>query len=202
MTALAVTGWVLAGVLALLALELRRRLELVADAEHELRGPATALGLAPQARGFRLELDRLGAGLEDLRCARSGGRRRARPERLRIDHLAHGSAAGRSVQVDWRAGPAAVKADRGRLAQALGNLLGNAVEHGSGPVRLRGRRAPGGSVLIEVENEDAAPGRPAPGRGRGLRIAVQAARESGGDLTLERRSGRVNAALELPAADQ
>jgi len=209
-TALAVSGWALTGVLALLALELRRRLELVADAEHELRGPATALALAQRASGFEIELQRLRAGLEDLRCARSGRRRPARSEPLRIDRLARGSAAGwrpaagsagRAVDVDWRAGPAAVEADGGRLAQALGNLLGNAVEHGSGPVRLRGRHSPHGSVLIEVENEEAAPGRPARERGRGLRIAAQAARDSGGELTLERRAGRVSAALELPAAD-
>ncbi|MBA3306938.1 MAG: hypothetical protein H0U25_13600, partial [Thermoleophilaceae bacterium] len=46
---LVVVGWLMAAGLAAAVLRLRRRLELVAQAEHELRGPATALGLAAAA---------------------------------------------------------------------------------------------------------------------------------------------------------
>src|SRR5438874_2035287 len=76
-------GWVVAGGLALVALRLRLRLELVARAEHELRGPLTAFSLALDAArgtvaGRRLavvldaELARARAGLADLAAARRG----------------------------------------------------------------------------------------------------------------------------------
>src|SRR4051812_15801387 len=81
-----------------LARSYRRRLELVARAEHELRGPLTAFSLALDAArgthpGRRLavvldaELARARAGLADLSAARSG--RRAAPVRepVRVDRL-------------------------------------------------------------------------------------------------------------------
>lgn len=177
--------------------ELRRRLELVARAEHELRGPVAVVSLAAErmkrepagrryAQALDAELERLRAGLADLGAARAGRRRPGLPARSELEPLVRSSveawrAAGRSVHLDWRAGRAAVTADRGRLAQALGNLLANAAEHGEGPVRLRAERR-GRSVRVEVRN-----------RGRGLRIASDAAREAGGSLS-------VVAALELPDA--
>src|SRR3954463_8149698 len=42
-------GWLVAGWLAAVVVRLRLRLELVARAEHELRGPLTAFGLALDA---------------------------------------------------------------------------------------------------------------------------------------------------------
>jgi hypothetical protein len=92
--------------------------------------------------------------------------------------------------VEWHGSERRVIADPGRLAQALGNLVANAAEHGHGPVHVRGTRA-GRVVRVEVEN-DAAP------RGRGLAVARAAARGSDGDLRVE----RVRATLELPAADR
>ena len=107
---LACAGWVLA---ALLGRSLRRRLALVADAEHELRGATTAIGLAAERISrsgagaalsalVRLQLDRMEAGLADL-----GAARRAR------------GAPGVDPELD-----------AGRLAQVLGNLIANATEHG------------------------------------------------------------------------
>ena len=52
-------------------------------------------------------------------------------------------ARGRDLRLDWRPADAAVRGDRLRLAQACGNLLANAIEHGQGPVRVRGRAAIG-----------------------------------------------------------
>ena len=177
--------------------ELRRRLELVARAEHELRGPVAVVSLAAErmkrepagrryGQALDAELERLRAGLADLTAARGGRRRPGRARRSQLEPLVRSSveawqAAGRSVHLDWRAGPAMVLADRGRLAQALGNLLANAAEHGDGPVRLRAERR-GRAVRVEVRN-----------RGRGLRIASDAARDAGGSLS-------VVAALELPDA--
>lgn len=240
-------------VVGLVALRvLRTRLELVARAEHELRGPATALGLACQrlrsdpaaarhADVLEAQLERLRAGLEDLAAAR-GGR--------------SGNAVGRRPAAAWAAEPAAGDAsfgsaparvdvaafvraalepwrqhlrrcsidlprvtvsvtDRGRLAQAVGNLLANSAEHGAGDLRLRARRVPG-AVRLEVRNGNragAANGSGVAGgtaavnggnagrggaRGRGLVIADQAARELGGRLLVHTDGAATVAVLELP----
>jgi C4-dicarboxylate-specific signal transduction histidine kinase len=184
-------GW---GLALGLCLAMRRRLSLVADAEHELRGAAAAIGLAADrvARtgatiGFsslvRLQLDRMAAGLEDLAAARAP-RRAARVATLDAGEM-----------------------DAGRLAQVLGNLIANATEHGIGSVDVRTSR-PGGAVRIEIRNrnrpkelEDASTAR-AEGRGRGLAIAERAARELGGRLNVESRAGETRAELELPAPDE
>jgi two-component system OmpR family sensor kinase len=240
-----VTGWGMALALAArcAALERRaaagaRRLEAAADAEHELRGALTAFGLGLDrlgrdpfgrrlGRSLASELERARAALADLSAARSGEPVPTLSEPLALDRLARSAAAawqpaarraGRRVQVDWRAGPVRVRADRGRLAQALGNLLANAVEHGTGPVRLEARRGRG-RVRLEVLNglRDQGDGEPpgadgggreslggagegqlAPGRGRGLRIAARAVEECGGTLSLSRAGGRAAAAVELP----
>jgi len=86
----ALAGWALAAVLGVACLRLRRRLELVAAAEHELRGPVTAIGLAVaalrrepgglrRAFAFEIELARMRVGLEDLSAARAGRRAPVRP---------------------------------------------------------------------------------------------------------------------------
>lgn len=107
MLALCWSGWAL----ALAAVwTLRRRMARLAEAEHELRGAATAIGLAAKGESVplvRLELDRMGAALADLAEARG-----ARPA------------------------PAA-DLEAGRLAQVLANVVANAAEHGIGPVEVR-----------------------------------------------------------------
>jgi signal transduction histidine kinase len=186
-------GWLVAGGLAVVVVRLRLRLELVARAEHELRGPLTAFGLALDAArgtaaGRRLalvldaELARARAGLADLAAARSGRPATAVREPVRVDRLLRSSAAAWGATVRAGAGDAIVRADRSRLASALGNVLSNAAEHGDGPVAVEARRLPG-RVRIEVTN-------PARGRGRGLAIARDAAADSGGRL--------VTAVLDLP----
>jgi signal transduction histidine kinase len=193
--ALALGGWLVA--FASVARS-RMTLERVARAEHELRGPLTALSLAaaawsrdPARRSAAEVLDaqlaRARAGLDELSAARGAGVA-ARTERIALEQLSRSAAAGwrlaaaregRPVEVDWRAGSVTVRADRGRVAQALGNLMANAVEHGRGPVRLHARRIAGG-VRLEVANE----------RGRGIPIATAAAEQAGGRLTV--------ATLDLP----
>jgi signal transduction histidine kinase len=186
----ACAGWALA---AVLAVSMRRRLSLVADAEHELRGASAAIGLAAErvARtgatiGFsslvRMQLDRMAAGLEDLAAARA----------------------------PLRTGPARTLGDpdmdAGRLAQVLGNLIANATEHGVGSVDVSTSR-PAGAVRIEIRNRnrsrelsDASAAR-AGGRGRGLAIAQRAARELGGRLRVESEGEETRAELELPAPE-
>jgi signal transduction histidine kinase len=212
------------GLLALRAL--RRRLELVARAEHELRGPATALALAcermrrdPVAAAHALvleaQLERLHAGLGDLAAARCGRRAAGRPvSRVELSPFLQAAlepwrAALRRCSLDWRAGPVTALADRGRLAQALGNVLANSVEHGAGELDVRALRMPGG-IRLEFRNRNRRPGLPAasreggeveaarPGRGNGVAIASQAARDLGGRLLVDVRSAGTVAVLELP----
>jgi hypothetical protein len=173
-----------------------------------------ASGCAASRRGhaapLEVELARLRAGLADLGAARRGRAARAAPEQVDLGRFARSALdgwrpalreAGRPTRVDWTAGRARVVADRGRLAQALGNLVANAAEHGSGPLELRGRRVNGG-VRIEVRNGASRPDPrpPGPDRGRGLEIAGRAAASAGGLVDVTREGEEVVAALELPDA--
>lgn len=224
MTALALAGWCAAAVPAIWALTLRRRLELVARAEHELRGPVAAFvlwleaadrGSLADGRGeaLRVELDRLRLGLADLQAARSGKRAPSRPGPVSLDRLVAGAAqgwapaarrAGGGVRLDWRAGPVRMLADRARLSQAVSNVLSNAVEHGGGSVEISASPAPHG---VRVEVKDAGPGfadrrsgRRA-GRGRGLAIAARAVEEAGGRLSVSSTETGSTVALDLPVSD-
>ena len=185
-------GWALAAVLLVAVVRLRRRLELVARAEHELRGPLTAFGLVlarADAPALEAELERAKAALADLTAARRGRRASARPRAVDLQRLVRSSSAAWGARVDWRAGPARVIADEGRLAQALGNLVANAAEHGGGPVTVSAMRS-GTRVSVRVAN---------PERGRGLSIARAAADDAGARLSLERSGGEFGATLELPS---
>jgi signal transduction histidine kinase len=112
LAAVAWVGWAFA---LAAAWTLRRRMERVADAEHELRGAATAIRLlAGGSPALRLQLDRMEAALADLAEARG-----AEP-------------------------PSSADLEAGRLAQVLGNVIDNAAEHGVGAVEVRNRdRSPG-----------------------------------------------------------
>jgi hypothetical protein len=184
--------------------------------EGELAAAGASIPAPAQvARGMEGELARLRAGLDDLAAAR--GRRRRVTRRSSIARLARAEAAGwravlagrgRELRVDWRAGGGHEVADRGRLAQALGNLLANAAEHGVGVVELSGRSVRGG-VRVEVRNSVAAAGpgaysgkegrEVAADRGRGLAVARAAARELGGWLKVSLHGGEAVATLDLPA---
>ena len=172
---------------------LHRRLELVARADHELRRPLTALVMAAE-RGLPpgAELDRVRLGLEDLAAARSG--RRAAPSRERVDLFDVARAAARgSAAVDWNAGRTVVSTDPRRLAQALGNLLANAAEHGRGPVVVRGRKA---GTRVRIEVVDRGPGITRRRRGgRGLAIAEAAVDDAGGRL-----EAHGHPAIEVPVS--
>ncbi len=224
---LAALGWALAAVLAIGGLRARRRLELAAQAAHELRGAAVTVALAAAAlrrepggirRALAIEaaVERLRGGLADLDCARDGQRAVASPAVVSLERLLRGTVAGwrsaarrngRPMRLRWDGAPADVRVDRRRLAQALSNLVANAVEHGSGPVELSGRRV-GSDVVVEVRDGGPAKGtgttrdRPDPDRGRGLAIATRAVEEAGGRLALDSRPDGTTAAIELPLADQ
>jgi signal transduction histidine kinase len=176
-------------------------LELVARAEHELRGAATALALAcealrrdPAARGHAAvidaQLDRLRAGLEDLRSARGRGCAPgdASTDAVELSSLVRAAAQPWAGAFEWEGPPLRTQLDRRRFAKALGNVLSNAAKHGAGDIRVTGR-AHGGGVRLQVRN-----------RGRGLMIASEAAEELGGSLSFEMVDDTAVATLDLPAA--
>jgi len=225
-------GWAialsaLAGLLAQRAAASRRG-RLTARACHELRGPLTALGLALEAMARRCEApaERLAAleaqharavlAVEDLARARSGRRAPARVQALEAGAFlaaqarAWALAAGdRAVRVAGGDGPPGwLLADPVRLAQAVGNLVANALEHGDGPVVLRARAA---GEILALEVADAGGGLPRPvadllaraaggrdSRGHGLSIAAEIAADHGGRLVSRPSPSGARLALELP----
>jgi signal transduction histidine kinase len=229
-----VIAWLLAlvaiGLAGICGVELRRRRELVARACHELRGPLTAAHLALHAgarhgegpperlAAIEHELKRATVALDDLAAARRGRRAADRDEPVDVgDLLAYQASTWRVVasvfgcrlelvDAGFRT---MVRGDRVRLAQAVGNLVANALEHGDGRVELLAR-AQGDRVRIEVADEG--PGLPAPmrdltrrprggrgRRGRGLAIAADIADRHGGRLVAAPSSRGARLALELPA---
>ncbi|HYV14694.1 MAG TPA: HAMP domain-containing sensor histidine kinase [Conexibacter sp.] len=189
---LTVTGWVAALAAAAAGrLLLARRMELVARACHELRGPLTAARLALQLAAGRpgvphvpleavdLELGRAGRALDDLSAARRGTRPAARSQTFEVGALlaevaeaqrGRAWARGARVRLEAPRSRAHVCGDRVRLARACENLLENAIEHGGGDVRLRMRA---GVHTVRIEVLDDGPGLPAP-------VAVLARRPRGG----------------------
>jgi signal transduction histidine kinase len=96
-----------------------------------------------------------------------------------------------------------VLADPRRLAQALDNLIVNAIEHGGPPIRVTGSVS-GASVRIEVA--DGGGGAPAPvprsrgRRGHGLEVVARIAAQHGGRFIVSHGARTTVAALELPLA--
>jgi signal transduction histidine kinase len=226
-------GWVAAGLVGAVSLSVRRaysdRMEAVARACHELRGPLAAarLGLAGPAghelpspgrlRAIDGELGRAALALDDLSGAGRGARRRWRLDRVDVRQLvtdcveawqATASASGGAVAVGWSGAEAAVWGDRLRLAQAIGNLIANAVEHGGGTV---GVNVAVRGAMVRIAVCDHGPGlpqsvaqlrrRPRRGqgvRGRGLAIAADVAEAHGGALVSAPSDSGARLVLELP----
>jgi signal transduction histidine kinase len=231
--AVALSGWAVAALAALIAWRvLSGRMEAVARACHELRGPLTAarLGLELGARegaltsarlaAIDLELARASLALDDLTCPRAPGVAVRRVEQIDLEELLRasveawrGSAAARgaSLMLRWTGCPAHVWGDRLRIAQATGNLLANAIEHGGGGVEVRGRLELTRRVA-RIEVLDQGPGLRAPvpelargaragrgHRGRGLAIATAIASEHGGRIAAAPSEHGARLVLELPA---
>lgn len=246
MSLLAVAGWLLAaagmGAAATLRVRLLRHLESVSRACHELRGPLTALRLglelgartaaAPpsRVRAIELELGRARLALEDLSDLRAtrrpAGRVWAVPEPVDMAELVadcvepwRGLAPGDGIRLlSPESGPELVVAgERLRLAQALGNLIANAVEHGGAAITLKLRAEPG---LVRIEVLDDGPGLPTcveelvrrrrrrarfrggSARGHGLAIVQAIAAAHGGRLSAAPSDRGATLVLELPMASR
>jgi signal transduction histidine kinase len=157
-----VSGWPLAISMAALVtaqgLRAGRRRGALNEALHELRRPLQAIALAA-GRG-PAELQRVessvqlaAAALEQLDREINGGTSKGARDLLHMRPLlesavgrwsARASLAGDSLAMRWGAGRAIVSGDRAGLAQALDNLIVNAIEHGGSSIvveaRLRGDR--------------------------------------------------------------
>jgi signal transduction histidine kinase len=203
-----------------------------------LRGPLSAvrlgleLGVRPgqlspdKLRAIELELGRASLALDDLARA-PHGRRHDGCARELVDIeelLAHSVEAWRAA-AESRGGELRLSCDgrvptvlgeRLRLAQATGNLLANAIEHGGGTVEVRARTL-GGAVRIELADEGPGLSRPlseltrsgrrgrdrarANARGHGLAIVSAIAEAHGGRLAAAPCERGARLVLELPLAE-
>jgi len=234
-------GETLNGMLDRVEAGVERERALVDDASHELRTPLALLKtelevaerysddageLRAAVASARAEVDRLIELTEALLVIARSDEGRLPLDRRRLELTTLLSTigerfrprldeAGRSLAIDPGDG-LAINADRARTEQALTNLLGNAVRHGAGPVRLRA--APAGD-LVEIHVEDSGPGFPAgflpraferfsradPGRvglgyGLGLAITDAIARAHGGSCgAANRPGGGADVWIALPA---
>jgi signal transduction histidine kinase len=218
---LVVVAWALAA--SVVHVRERRRMELVARAGHEVRGPLCVARLAleglersARVEAIDLELRRAALALDDLAGA---GRRREQRTSVDIGRIlqqaAHAwrplaAAHGAELVIEPPRPRALVVADPLRLAQACANLVANAVEHGEGRVRVRASTTAG---RVRIEVSDNGPGLPAPvpallaaargrrtRRGHGLAIAASIAERHGGRLTSASTTHGARLVLELPEA--
>ncbi len=218
---------------------LARERRLLADASHELRTPLAVLRAEvqlalrgerdPQALRAALEsvgheTDRLSRLADDLLVlARSDqGGLPIRPEPLDSGELLRAAAArsgaeGRQVVAEDEAFGLVVAADPDRAAQALDNLVVNALKHGGGDVRLSAR-ADDGRVQLHVTDQGEGfseellgraferfsqgdPARSGEGTGLGLAIVAAIAAAHGGDAGARNLAGGgADVWLSLPAA--
>jgi signal transduction histidine kinase len=217
----------------------------VAVACHELRGPlaSIALGLELGARvgglaparldAIELELGRATLALDDLAAVPATGRVAAPfarvgttvgQERVDVADLVGSGAdawrvaaraAGGELRLRGPGHPVLVAGERLRLAQAIGNLLANAIEHGGGVIDVSVSSA---RRTVRVEILDGGPGLPAPiedlarprrsglrgavpRHGHGLAVAGAVAAAHGGRLACAPSERGARMVLELPLAD-
>ena len=195
----------------------RRRLN---RALHELRRPLQALTLlgdgadpaaSPTGSARRGLLELSSAALADLDHLINGEatvreRREVSCRELVLASLERWrSAAARAggIRVYWDAGPAPIEGDPARMAQAVDNLISNALEHGGPPVVLTAARVAGRIRITIANGASSRPPTPesGPRRGHGTDVVSDVASAHHGRFALcETGSGCV-AALELPLAD-
>lgn len=213
---------------------LRRQRQFVAEASHELRTPLALLRAeldlaasrprSPAEQAAFLasateEVDRLSVLVDQLLLLAQADEGRLALDLAPfavhdlLDQVARRfvrAAEGRTVSVT-RGPSVEVMADRGRLDQAVSNLVDNAVRHGEGDITLAAVRE-GARVLITVTDQGGSrlaeellerfrrgEGSRAGGRGLGLSLVRSIVSEHGGTVHLEGGSTVTTVTLDLPA---
>jgi signal transduction histidine kinase len=227
-----VVGWPLSATLAAVAavqgLRAGQRRSAVNEALHELRRPLQAIALAggPGSSPPVLEssVQLAAAALERLDREVNGGGLQRPAEEVELRPLidaavrrwqARASLSGASLGLRWRAGRAVVVGDRVGLAQALDNLIINAIEHGGPEISVDVRPYRGCVRIVIADSGRAA--RPSTRRdtpadvvnrlsggrrGHGLTVVRQIAAAHKGRFALRRSERGSLALLELPLADR
>jgi two-component system sensor histidine kinase MtrB len=203
-----------------------RERRFTSDVAHELRTPLTAL--VGEASLLRDHLDRMPEEARrpaELLIHDVARLRRLVDELMEISRLDSGGPSveaervdltllaaavvrsrGWESRVDLRGQRVPVWTDRRRVERIVGNLVGNALEHGGAGVRVRVGKAGGGAAIVEVADEGpgipsehlphifdrfykADPSRTGGGSGLGLAIALENARLLGGDIEVRSEAG-------------
>lgn len=220
----------MAAALAAQGLRAGRRRSALNEAVHELRRPLQAVALASTgqrvgaASGLDRSLHLARTALERLdREINGGGPSAPACEDVACRPLLH-EATGRwraraalgdgSLELRWRAGEATVVGNRSDLAQALDNLIVNAIEHGGPEIVVEGRvQGDRLRLCVEDSGRSARPesrrGTPAEviarltGRrrhGHGLAVVRKVADDHRGRFWLRHSECGSLAVLELPLA--
>ena len=217
--------------LAMTAQSLRagRQRSAINEALHELRRPLQAISLATEgpgtkrATGLESSMHLATVALERLDREVNGGPDAVAREVVRCRPLlkaavgrwrARAIVGGGSLDLHWNAGQAVVNGDRADLAQALDNLIVNAIEHGGPSIVVeaqpRGERL---RILVADSGRASRPesrrGNPADviahlsgrrRRGHGLAVVRRVAAEHNGRFALHHSESGSLAVLELPLA--
>ena len=214
----AAIAWPLALTLATVAFNERRRgarrRESLNRWLHELRRPLQALALTVPVSA-RSQLDLAIAALADLDREINGG---SPPPRRLVEAESLARAAverwhepatglGRTLELRWRAGSCRLLCEPSAVARALDNLIANALEHGSGAIRLEGTIAAGRvrlAVSDEGRSEERSSARAAAARdwrrGHGRAVVAAVAAAHGGRFASCAHADGTSAVLELPQA--
>ena len=228
-----VAGWPLvlsmAAAVAAQTLRAGRRRSALNEALHELRRPLQAVALAsgPQLGGSTSDeepIELAAAALERLDREINGGPLvpvlgsvdATALARSAVDRWqARVQVAEGSLELRWNAGEALVSGDRSALAQALDNLIVNAIEHGGPTIVVAGRLLEGRLRIAVVDSGRARRSRSRrngptqmiarlSGRhhhGHGLGVVRRVAADHDGWFALRRSERGSRAVLELALAE-
>jgi len=228
-----VAGWPLvlsmAAAVAAQSLRAGRRRSALNEALHELRRPLQAVALAAGPRfgtssagGEPIEL--AAHALERLDREINGGPLVPALGSIDAGALARSAVARwqarariaeASLELRWNAGDVLLSGDRSALAQALDNLIVNAIEHGGPTIVVAGSLREGRLRVAIVDSGRAMRRRPKRDgaaqmiarlsgrhhRGHGLGVVRRVAADHGGGFALHRGERGSRAVLELPLAE-